>query len=72
MGVLGKKLISLISTRSSTEEADPEFDLAFEVWRRTGNYADVPERVARLIEQHGSAEAALAAFDHESATERSE
>jgi hypothetical protein len=68
---LGKDLISLISTRASSEDADPLFDLTFEVWRRNGNYLDVPQRVDDLIKQHGSAEQALAALAHE-ATGQSE
>ena len=72
--MLGERLISLISTRSSTQDADPEFDLVVEVMRRTDrrDLAEVPRRVAHLKEQHGSAERALAALEHESATERSE
>jgi hypothetical protein len=74
MSELGKRLVSLISTRSSTQEADPEFDLIHEVMRQTDrlNLADVPGRVDRLIKQHGSAERALAALEHETTTGRSD
>jgi hypothetical protein len=73
MSELGKRLVSLISTRASTQEPDPEFDLIHEVMRRSErrDYAGVLLRVGRLIHEHGSAESALAALEHE-ATGRSE
>jgi hypothetical protein len=72
MSTLGSTLISLISTRSSTEGPDPYFDLAVEVLRsRRWSLADVPDQVTRLIEQHGSAEQALAALEHEAWPEAS-
>ena len=67
MGDLGKRLVSLISTRASTQEPDPDFDLIHEVMRRSErrDITGVLLRVGRLIHEHGSAEAALAALDHE-------
>jgi hypothetical protein len=67
MSELSKKLVSIISTRSSTQDPDPEFDLIIAVMRQTDRLylADVPDKVARLKEQHGSAEGALAALEHE-------
>jgi hypothetical protein len=67
MSDLGKKLVSLISTRSSTQDPDPGFDLIVEVMRHTDRryLADVPKRVDGLIKQYGSAEGALAALEHD-------
>ena len=73
MSTLGRSLLSLISTRTSTDEPDPVFDLTHEVMRQTDrwNLADVPAKVDKLIQQHGSAESALAALEHEAAPEAS-
>jgi hypothetical protein len=71
MSELGKKLIDLISTRSSTQEPDPEFDLTLEMLRRERDLTEALLRKDQLIEAYGSAEAALAALEHE-ATGRSD
>jgi hypothetical protein len=64
------QLASIISTRSSTQEADPELDLTFAMLRRY-DLSEALLRKDRMVEQHGSAEAAMAALDHE-ATGRSD
>ena len=71
MSTLGKQLISLISTRSSTQEPDPEFDLTLEMLRRERDLTEALLRKDQLIAAYGSAEAAMAALDHE-ATGKSE
>ena len=71
MSTLSKQLISLISTRSSTQDPDPEFDLTLEMLRRERDLTEALLRKDQLIEAYGSAEAALAALEHE-ATGRSD
>jgi hypothetical protein len=71
MSVLSGMLVSILSTRSSTQDADPEFDLLVEAIRRTNSTKEALDRAAQWEREHGSAEKALAAFEHE-ATEPSE
>jgi hypothetical protein len=66
MSVLSGVLVSILSTRSSTQDADPQFDLLVEAIRRTNTIKGAPDRVAQWERVHGSAEKALAALEHES------
>jgi hypothetical protein len=65
VSTLSKQLISLISTRSSTQEPDPEFDLTLEMLRRERDLTEALLRKDQLIAAYGSAEAALAVLEHE-------
>jgi hypothetical protein len=66
MSTLASTLISILSTRASSEEADPDLDLLIEVLRqRRLGVADVPGEYDRLVKEHGSAEQALAVLEHE-------
>jgi hypothetical protein len=65
VSTLSEQLISIISTRASSQGADPELDLTIEMLRRHRDLTEVLLRKDQLIEQHGSAEKALAVLEHE-------
>jgi hypothetical protein len=71
VSTLSEQLVSIITTRSSTQEPDPEFDLTLEMLRRERDLTEALLRKDQLIEVYGSAEAALAVLEHE-ATGKSE
>ena len=71
VSTLSEQLVSIITTRSSTQEPDPEFDLTLEMLRRERDLTEALLRKDQLIAAYGSAEAAMAALDHE-ATGKSE